>query len=59
MLNSPEGEDTSSEEPVDATPLGSADEQEQDGPRGHGGEDPLKHTRDAMDEHTKPSSLSA
>ena len=39
------------EEPGIATPPKSADGQDQDAPRGHGGKTFLEHARESMEEH--------
>ena len=55
----PPWEDQPREEPGDAIPPESADELDQDGPRGHGGKTLLEHARDAMNENAELGSLPA
>ena len=47
------------EEPGAATFPESADEQDQDGPRGHSGKAFLEHAKEAIDEHHTPGRLLA
>ena len=44
-------QEPSQEEPCNLTPAESADGQNQEGPRGHGGKTFLEHARESMEEH--------
>ena len=53
MPNTPAEQESAREEPGNPTPTDSADEQDQEGPRGHEGKTFLEHMEDSMNKHAE------